>query len=235
MKALGASGREVRWIEWDLGAPDCPPRVRGYGSPTVLVAGKDVAGDTAGAGNPCCRLYLNGAGVFAAAPSVDEIVAALVSQSDGPAWAAHATSGWKSSLAAAPGVAFAFLPKLVCPACWPAYAGLLSSIGLGFLLDRGYLLPLTAVFLAVAVGTLAFRARTRGGYGPFAVGLAAASVVLLGKFAFDSTAAMYGGIAGLVAASIWNAWPPRAKSVPCPACAPEPLSTIHFQKGDRAS
>ena len=106
-----------------------------------------------------------------------------------------------------PGIAFAFLPKLACPACWPAYAGLLSSVGLGFLLDTTYLFPLTAAFLVLAVGALAFRARTRRGYGPFRVGLAAAAVVLVGKFIFESDAAMYGGIGLLVAASVWNAWP----------------------------
>ncbi|MGQ0658413.1 MAG: MerC family mercury resistance protein [Chromatiales bacterium] len=118
-----------------------------------------------------------------------------------------------------PGIAFAFLPKLACPACWPAYAGLLSSVGLGFLLDAAYLIPLTAVFLVLAVGALAFRARTRRGYGPFGVGLAAALVVLVGKFVFDSNTAMYGGIGLLIAASVWNAWPQRKGEVAsCPKC-----------------
>ncbi len=60
---------------------------------------------------------------------------------------------WKQNLYAAPGIGLSLLPKIACPACWPAYAGLLSSIGLGFLIpNRAYLLPLTAIFLAVAVG-----------------------------------------------------------------------------------
>jgi hypothetical protein len=118
-----------------------------------------------------------------------------------------------------PGIAFAFLPKLACPACWPAYAGLLRSVGLGFLLDTAYLFPLTAMFLVLAVGELAFRAQTRRGFGPFAVGLVAAAVVLVGKFAFDSNPAMYGGIGLLVAASLWNAWPKGKNSVgSCPKC-----------------
>lgn len=147
-------------------------------------------------------------------------------------------SGWRSSLVAAPGVVFAFLPNLICPACWPAYAALLSSIGLGFLLNQRYLLPLTTALLALAVGALAFRAPRRRGYRPFALGLAAAVFVLAGKFAFDSDPAMYGGIAGLVAASIWNAWPLRAGSAlgtPCPACVSESSPRAHFQRGDRPS
>ncbi len=39
-------------------------------------------------------------------------------------------SRWKHGLLALPGVGVSILPKLACPLCWPAYAGLLSSIGL---------------------------------------------------------------------------------------------------------
>lgn len=42
VKALAASGREARWTEWDRSAPDSPPHVKGYGSPTILVDRKDV-------------------------------------------------------------------------------------------------------------------------------------------------------------------------------------------------
>ncbi len=116
-----------------------------------------------------------------------------------------------------PGIGLAFLPKVACPACWPAYAGVLTSLGLGFLMDTKWLLPLTAVFLFVAVGALAFRARRRRGFGPFFVGLAASAIVLAGKFGFESDLAMYAGLGVLVAASIWNTWPRRAAPA-CPAC-----------------
>src|SRR5216683_5744913 len=93
---------------------------------------------------------------------------------------------WKQALLALPGLGLSMLPKLACPACWPAYGGLLSSVGLGFLISTVYLLPLTAVFLALALGALAFRANKRHGYGPFLVGLVAAIGVLSGKFAWES-------------------------------------------------
>ena len=35
---------------------------------------------------------------------------------------------WKRSLSVLPGVGISLLPKLSCPLCWPAYAGLLSSV-----------------------------------------------------------------------------------------------------------
>jgi hypothetical protein len=74
---------------------------------------------------------------------------------------------WKQSLAMIPGVGISLLPKLTCPFCWPAYAGLLSSVGLGFRISAEYLLPVTAAFLVVAVGALALRANQRHGYWPF--------------------------------------------------------------------
>ena len=111
--------------------------------------------------------------------------------------------GWRSSLGTIPGIAVAFLPKLACPACWPAYAGFLSSIGLGFLVHDQYLLPLTAGFLVLALIALCYRAHTRRGYAPLTAGIAASALVLIGKFGFESDLAMYSGIGLLVAASVW--------------------------------
>ncbi len=111
---------------------------------------------------------------------------------------------WKQSLVA-PGVGVALLPKLVCPLCWPAYAGVLSSFGLGFLVSTVYLLPVTAALLALAVGSFAFRASRRHGFPPFWLGVTAAFVVLGGKFYFDSAPSAYAGAGLLIIASWWNA------------------------------
>ena len=131
---------------------------------------------------------------------------------------------WKQHLLAVPGVGVSLLPKLACPACWPAYAGLLSSVGLGFLIFTVYLLPLTVTFLLLALVALAFRARQRYEYGPFLLGLAGTVGVLLGKFVWESTPTMYGAVGLLVAASLWNAWPHRvtsAETAAGPACQSE--------------
>ncbi len=114
---------------------------------------------------------------------------------------------WKHGLMTLPSVGVSMLPKLVCPVCWPAYAGLLSSIGLGFLMSTVYLLPLTAGFLFLALSALSFRARKRRGYRPFVLGLFAASGILLGKFVWESHASTYSAVGLLVIASLWNAWP----------------------------
>jgi hypothetical protein len=183
------------------------------------VDGGDIAGVMPDDGGSSCRLYHNGSGAFGGAPSIEQVAAALRANHGQPPITTRSSSGWRSSLATVPGIAFAFLPMLACPACWPAYAGLLTSVGLGFLIDTAYLFPLTAAFLILAVGALAFRAQTRRGYGPFGTGLAAAIIVLVGKFALGSDATMYGGIGLLVAASVWNAWPKNKDNVgSCPKC-----------------
>jgi hypothetical protein len=131
---------------------------------------------------------------------------------------------WKQSLLALPSVGVSILPKLACPACWPAYAGLLSSVGLGFLISTVYLLPLTAAFLVLTVAALLFRANKRRGYGPFVLGLVAGSAVLLGKFAWESNLIMYSALGLLVIASLWNAWPLRdlpSEAATCPECQRE--------------
>jgi hypothetical protein len=116
---------------------------------------------------------------------------------------------WKENLLTIPGIGVSLLPKLVCPLCWPAYAGLLSSVGLGFLISSKYLLPLTGAFLVLALGALAFRAKHRHGFGPFVLGMVSAVGVLIGKFAWGSNPTMYAAVGLLVIASVWNGWPHR--------------------------
>jgi mercuric ion transport protein len=123
---------------------------------------------------------------------------------------------WRQGLLAAPGIGVALLPKLACPLCWPLYAGIVSSLGLGFLISTMYLLPLTIGFLVLTLFVLAFRANQRRGHRPFLLGTAASATVLIGKFYLESNAVTYSGIGLLVAASVWNAVPRRvAESCPC--------------------
>lgn len=119
-----------------------------------------------------------------------------------------------------PGVLAALLPRITCPACWPAYAGFLGALGLPILMDVRWLLPLTGLSLAVAVAALAIGASKRRGHAPLLVGLTASAVVLIGKFALASDRATYAGTALLVGASVWNAWPKTSRVArPAPADA----------------
>jgi hypothetical protein len=135
---------------------------------------------------------------------------------------------WKQNLLTIPGIGVSLLPKLACPLCWPAYAGLLSSVGLGFLISTKYLLPVTVASLVLAVGGLAFKAKHRHGYGPLLLGFLAAVGVLIGKFAWESNPTMYATVGLLVIASLWNAWPHRITAVS--ACCAEKSKSIYKER-----
>lgn len=127
---------------------------------------------------------------------------------------------WRETIAMLPGVGVSLLPKAVCPMCSPAYAALLSSVGLGFLGSTTYLLPATVTLLALAVGSLFFRASSRQGLGPFGIGVVAAACVLVGKFWLDSPATSYIGVGVMIIVSIWNAVPKPTAPNFCPECLP---------------
>lgn len=138
---------------------------------------------------------------------------------------------WKRTLAVVPGIGVSVLPKLMCPLCWPAYAGVVSALGLGFLISAKYLLPLTVAFLAVTEAALGFRGSRRHGYRPFTLGLLASAAILIGKFYFDATQPAYVGVGLLIAASVWNSWPRGAvRRAACPACVPAQQGSNNVDK-----
>jgi hypothetical protein len=69
-RALRAAARPAIWREWEQSDPTAPARVRAHPSPTVLVNGRDVAGEAPEASAPACRA--------GGAPSVDLIRGALL-------------------------------------------------------------------------------------------------------------------------------------------------------------
>ena len=64
---LASSGIHAVIEEVDTTAPDTPEPLRGWGSPTILVNGADVAGQDA-PGCASCRLYRDEAGRLHATP-----------------------------------------------------------------------------------------------------------------------------------------------------------------------
>ena len=67
--ALKGMGLPIQWYEWDQARSDTPSHLQGYGSPTVLVGGRDVTGAERQNGGRACRAD--------GAPSYQMIVAAL--------------------------------------------------------------------------------------------------------------------------------------------------------------
>ncbi len=140
---------------------------------------------------------------------------------------------WRGVLAVLPGFGASLLPVGLCPACWPAYAGVLGALGLGSLLKAAYLLPVTALFFGAALFGLAYRARHRHGYRPLAVGTLGAVVALVGKFWLGNNLVLYPGLALLVVASVWNSWPRKTGTPgPCAECAPQDLEPLNLSAND---
>jgi len=75
--ALRAEALPLSWREWNRDDASTPERLRGYGSPTVLVDGHDVA--PTAADGACCRVYAGSDGLHAA-PAVELIRKALRSE-----------------------------------------------------------------------------------------------------------------------------------------------------------
>ena len=215
--ALETAGMPARWREWVRTDPGTPQHLQAFGSPTILVKGGDVSGTVALDGSGACRIY-QGAG-RGGIPPVSLILAALRTQ-DGRAEAPQARGGLLSSVAVLPGTLAALLPALACPACWPAYAGVLSALGIGFLWEARYLLPLIVALLAVALTALAYGARRRRGRGPFVLGTVGSVALVLAKFVFERAPVAYAATGLILAASIWNAWPKSVTGASCPSCAP---------------
>lgn len=198
IQAFSYASLRPDWKEFDRKDADSPAHARSYGSPTILVDGKDVAGENGSHNADCCRLYSHNQ-QYSRVPDVS-LVAQSLKQSQKQSF------GWSRMVAALPSFV-AVLPILHCPACWPAYAGALSTLGLAFLWQAAYLLPITACLLMMAVASFGYKARSRHGYMPMVLGLIAAAAVLTGKFWLGNDSIVYGSLCTLFAASVWNAWP----------------------------
>ena len=104
-----------------------------------------------------------------------------------------------------PAAALAALP--LCPACYPAYAGILSALGLTALSDTTVQTVLTVLFVSVALGSLLYKAKSRRGYGPLALGTVASIALSFSKFVMGSDPITYVAAGVLVLAGLWNVWP----------------------------
>ena len=133
----------------------------------------------------------------------------------------RAASKWQALPAALPGIWVSLLVAAKCPACWLAYAGLLTMPGVAWLVGEPSLMLITVGLLGIALASLAYRAKDRRGYRPLALGIVAASLILIEKWWLSSPWLLALGLALLVGASLWNAWPCRATALgSCAACAP---------------
>ena len=92
-----------------------------------------------------------------------------------------------------------------------AYLGVFGVAGSVY---GAWLAPLTGLWLALTVGAMAWRARGR--YGPVLLGAAAAVSILAGKFVLAQPMLVFAGIATLLGAAVWRAWPRSESCDDCP-------------------
>jgi hypothetical protein len=151
LRAFADADIPPSWTEWDRKSPASPASTQLYGSPTILVNGRDVTGVERAEGADRCRIYQSDSGALRRVPPVSSIVAALRHEHAlTPGAHIRRASGWRHFLASLPGVSAALLPVGGCPACWPVYAGVLGAVGLTFLLDSAYLLWINSALLGMA-------------------------------------------------------------------------------------
>lgn len=232
LRAFAEAGLSPRWHEWDRNASESPPQIRTFGSPTILINGQDVVDTSSSTDAECCRLYMDDSGGLRGVPSVAAITSALLRAKARTASAVNTTAVTEQrqhgAVAVLPAIGTALLPTVTCPACWPAYAGVLSTLGLGFMNDTPYLLPLTMVFFALALASLGYQAGRRRHVTALLLGLLAALLVIVGKFTVVSHLTMYAGITLLAGASLWTSWLQQAsKNGPCSACLSAARPSYH--------
>ena len=79
MEAFARVGLSPVWVERERGDQANPGYVLRYGSPTILVNGRDVCGAPPGEVAASCRVYDDESGVIRTSPSVETVEAALLS------------------------------------------------------------------------------------------------------------------------------------------------------------
>lgn len=126
---------------------------------------------------------------------------------------------WIRSLALFPGALLPLLPSTTCPACLTAFAGVVSAMGLGFLIHERVLAPLIALFLAINIASVAWSTRTHGHRWPLLATLMGSAAVVASRLIWHLHFLLYGGVALLIGASLFNLWLKRSR--------PEQLIQIH--------
>lgn len=123
---------------------------------------------------------------------------------------------WHRALMVVPAVVLPLLPSATCPVCLAAYAGVLSSLGLGFLLNDQVQRPLILVFLGITVVSVAWAATRYRRFSPLLLVLSGSVAIVAARIVWNVPSLVYLGVAFLVAGAVWNLAlkRPRTRLVP---------------------
>ena len=123
---------------------------------------------------------------------------------------------WARSLLLLPGALLPLLPSATCPVCLGAYAGVISAIGLGFVINERVLVPLIALFLGINIVSVAWSTRSHRRREPLLGTLLGSAAVVVGRLIWHVHLLVYSGVALLLVASLFNLWlkrPPQERLI----------------------
>lgn len=115
-------------------------------------------------------------------------------------------SAWFRAALGVPGALLSLLPSANCPLCMAAYAGILSTLGLGFLFTERVLACLVPVFLVVGVASIAWTLPAHGRKAPLLIAVIASVLIVSGRLVWSAPTAVYLGAPLFLAAAGWNFW-----------------------------
>jgi len=111
---------------------------------------------------------------------------------------------WIQAVVAIPATVLPLLPSFSCPVCLAAYAGVLSTLGLGFLLTDRVQRPIIVFFLVVTLVSVAWSARRHRRFGPVGCVFFGSLAVVAGRIVWASRPVLYAGVLCLVIGTFWN-------------------------------
>ncbi len=120
-------------------------------------------------------------------------------------------SPW-GSLAALPAAFLSLLPAVTCPACLGAYAGLLSALGLGFLVRSTVLEPLLISTLLIGLASILWSTLSHRSPWPLALTLLGDLTVIIGRYVLSSQEMQWFGFPLILGGALWNIWLRRRRS-----------------------
>ena len=198
-KALSELAIDIKWIEWMRNESSTPPYVQRYGSPTILIDGRPIGKNEICKEGISCSIYRDENGSITRAPSVDQISTAIkiaIHKREKRPIIATLSSGTAGILA--------LIPFIFCPICWPAYASLLATLGIGFFNYTPYLIPLlfSAVVFVCFLIWRDYHYHKR--IWPFLLALSGGALITVGKIVYPLNLLTYVGILFLLVSSVAN-------------------------------
>ena len=113
LRAFAMAGVSATWQEWERSDSNSPDHIRHYGSPTILVNGKDVYGTTLKSGITACRFYQHPDGTTTGVPPLEKTASAIKS---GVTPQHKEQRSFFTFISYFLGGLFVVLPKASCPA-----------------------------------------------------------------------------------------------------------------------